>query len=602
MPSPDEELLHYYWQELLYLRREGEQFARAYPKVAARLELSADGSPDPHVERLIESFAFLTARIQRNLDNDFPEIAAELVQLLYPHLVQPVPSMSVARLRVDPKRGKPTFGHQVPRETGLFVHSEDGTLCRFRTCYPVTLWPLEISEAALEPAERYPALDWLSGVSTVLRLRLATLADPLDTLELDRLRLYLHGDAHLVGRLYELICQRALGVAVLAPGARRADLLAQGSIEPVGFALDEEVLPHPRQAQPAYRLLQEYFTLPEKFHFFDLTGLAQHLTGEAVDLLFLLERSPEPRLHVEANNFLLGCTPIINLFSHTSEPIRIDHRSFEYRLVGDQRRERTTEVHSILKVTGTADSAAGSREIEPFYSFNHGLGAAGQRVFWHGRRVPCQVPGLTGSDLLLSFLDLDFKPSLPPMEVVFAHVLCTNRALAEQVPAGCLLETDVPMPVGQVVCLKKPTQQHSPPLGGQTLWRLVSHLSLNYLSFTSEAESLKALRELLRLYCPAEAAAAHRQIDGLMGLSVEPVVRRVGNQAWKGFCRGHEVTLTLDEGQFVGGSAFLFAGVLSRFFALYCSTNSFTQLVAKSREREGEWYRWPPMAGEKRLL
>jgi type VI secretion system protein ImpG len=219
MQPLDEEFLRYYWEEMLYLRRLGEQFAHVYPKVASRLELSAAESADPHVERLIESFAFLTARIQRNLDNDFPEIAAELLQVLYPHLAQPIPSLAIARLEVDPKRAKLTSGYEVPRGTRLFAQPEEGEVCRFRTCYPLTIWPVEIAAAAVEPPDRWDHLDGRSEVAAVLRLTLASRSDPLETLDLDRLRLFLHGDPMLAGRLYELLFNHVLAVEALPAGA-----------------------------------------------------------------------------------------------------------------------------------------------------------------------------------------------------------------------------------------------------------------------------------------------------------------------------------------------------------------------------------------------
>ncbi len=320
-----------------------------------------------------------------------------------------------------------------------------------------------------------------------------------------------------------------------------------------------------------------------------------------MDLLFLLDQAPSSRLPIGPQNFLLGCTPIINLFAKTSEPIRIDHRRLEYRLVADQRREKTTEIHSIQAISGSTNPAERSRDFAPFYAFTHEMSERGQKVFWHARRVLSLYQDVAGTETLLSFLDLDFKPTQPPLETVFAHTLCTNRALAVQMPAGALLSIEDPIPVARVVCLKKPSPQVSPPLSGQTLWRLVSHLSLNYLSLSGERESVKALREILRLYCASEAASVHQQISGIRSMEVRPVVRRVGESAWRGFCKGLEVTLTMDEGRFVGGSAFLLGAVLNHFFALYSSTNSFSQLVLRRHEREGEWKRWPPMAGERRL-
>jgi type VI secretion system protein ImpG len=597
MPAPSDDFLRYYLEELTYLRQMGERFARAYPKVAARLELQTDECPDPHVERLIESFAFLTARIQSDLDADFPEIAAELLGILYPHYLNPVPSMAVARFDFDPERGKLTTGLTIPRHTPLFAHSEQGALCRLRTCYPVTLWPVEVTAAEMETPDRFDFLSGAPDVAAVLRLRLESRADPFEVLGADRLRFFLHADPVLAGRLYELLMDGVRRVAVLAAGDPAPRYLPPGAVQPVGFGEDEDVIPHPRHSHPAYRLLQEYFSFPEKFHFADVAGLFGRAAGESIDLLFLLDRRPRHRLLLTPETFALGCTPAVNLFRKTSEPIRVDHLRLEYPLVADMRREKTTEIHSVLSVSGSSDPADGARAYAPFYSFTHAMALDGQQAFWHARRVPSRHPDLTGTDLLLSFRDLGFQPALPPDEVVFAHLLCTNRALAGELPAGGLLQTDEPVPVRRIVCLKKPTRPVDPPLGGETLWRLVSHLSLNHLSLGEGDESLPALHEILGLYCPPESPAARQQIQGIRGISHRPVVRRLGGESWKGFCRGTEVTLLFDEDCYVGGSAFLMAAVINRFLALYASTNSFTQLVVQRLGREGDWKRWPPMAG-----
>ena len=598
----DQDQLRYYLEELLYLRQMGESFARTYPKIARRLELEADICPDPHVERLIESFAFLTGRIQYSLDQDFPEIAAELLNVLYPHYLNPVPSMTVARFEVDPDRGKITEGHLVAKGTRLFAHSEEGAICRLRTCYPLTLWPVEVIEAAFEPPDRWDFLDHDTEVATVLRLRIATLAEPLGELSLDRLRFYVHGEQVLSGRLYEGLFNQVLRVATLADGDRpRPRYLPPDSILPVGFEIGEEVLPYPPHAVPAYRLIQEYFCFPEKFRFFDVAHLQGHGGERWFDLLIFFDRLPAKRVAVGPETFVLGATPVINLFPKTTEPIRVDHRRLEYRLVADNRRHATTEIHSIETVIGSSEGGQ-LREYEPFYAFSHELDRRRQRAFWNARRVPSLLEGMAGTDTMLSFLDLDFRPGAPPSETVFARTLCTNRTLAEQLPAGGLLQTDEAIPVGRIVCLKKPTRQISPPLGGQTLWRLVSHLSLNYLSVSEHEDSLKALKEILNLYCFSDAPAVRKQIEGIREMSRSKVVRRIGNEAWRGFVRGTEVTLLFDEDLYVGSSAFLLASVLNRFLALYATTNSFTQLRIKSRQRDGVWKLWPPMAGEKIVL
>lgn len=600
--TSQDDLLDHYHAELEYLRRGGAEFARLYPKIAHRLQLGAEESPDPDVERLLEGFAFLTARIQRNLEAQGSEVARTLLDVLYPHLLAPVPSMSVARFDVDPDQGKITAGHEIPSGTALYAESADGQTCRFRTCYPIELWPLRVAEARFESIDRYDFLDGQATAATVLRLRLEALAGRLEELELGKLRFYLNAEMRTATGLYELLAGHSGRVSVLGEGASRARLLAPGALQPVGLSAAEAVLPHPEFAHAGYRLLQEYFTFPRKFLFFDLAGLAGQLRGRAVDLLIPLHRAPGEKVVIGPDTFALGCAPIINLFPKTSEPIRLDHRSAEYRLIGDLRRERSTEIHTITRVSASADWKKETELVEPLFSYTHEQESRGQRSFWHARRVPTGRSDLPGTDLLLSFLDLDLRPSLPQSRTLFAHTLCTNRRLAEQLPAGSRLVTEAVAPLAGIRVLHNPTLQLDPPHSRQAAWRLVSHLSLNHLSFDSGEEGVRAVREVLRLYSSYDEAAAQQQIAGIRELSVRRVMRQLGQDAWRGFCRGHEIDLMIDESAFVGTSPLLLTSVLSSFFSLYTSVNSFTQLVVRSQQREGIWMRWPARAGAQELL
>jgi type VI secretion system protein ImpG len=603
MNSPNDDFLLRYMEELSYLRQMGQRYAKVHPKIAGRLELGPDECPDPHVERLLEGFAFLTARIQTDLDADFPEIAAELLNVLYPHYLNPVPSLSIARFEFDRERGKITTGVRIPRDTKVFATPEQDegrqVVCRMMTCYPVTLWPIEVVEASLESSD---AFDFIDSAARVLRVRLKSHADAFEEMGVDELRFYLHGSQGLAGMLYELLVHSTNRVMVAAPNARTARTLPHDAVRPVGFGRDEHILPYPSVSHPAYRLLQEYFVFPDKFHFVDICGLRGKAIGQEVDLLFVLDRAPRGRIPLRPETFSLGCTPIVNLYSKTSEPIRVDHRQFEYRLVPDMRRERHTEVHSIKSVSGTSNPLDRTRDYAPFYSYTHAMRRGNQRAFYHARRVRAQNPELTGTDVLLSFRNSAFKPERPADEIVFAQVLCTNRGLALQIPADAILQCDEAMPA-RIVCVDKPTAPIDPPLGGENLWRIVSHLSLNYLSLDETEDSLKALHAILRLYSFLDTPRQRRQIEGIRELSHRHVVRRVGSEAWRGFVRGTEVSLLFDEDAYVGSSAFLMASVLNHFFALYASTNSFTQLVARRVGLEDEeWQRWPPMAGGRAVL
>ena len=604
------ELLSLYLGELAYLRTAGAAFALKYPKVAERLEVADSGSADPQVQRLIESFAFLVARLQRQYNAQFPEVPAGLLGILYPQLIAPLPSMAVAEFRPDPRQSRSLAGFTLPADTSLFATAQEGTPCWFRTRYPVTLWPMDVTDVAFESPAIYAFLDNRADIGTCLRLRLSCLGNRnFAEFAPSSLRLFLLGDRMTRFTLYELLCNHLRGIAVL-PGsgsdaAPANPVLLPGSrLRPVGFEAKDAVLPYPDSAHQGFRLLQEYFTFPDKFLFVDIEGWpASALSGSTwADLLFLIADRPRQHLAIDAGAIRLGCTPIINLFPRTTEPIRLDHTRLEYRLVPDSRLENCTEIHSIVRVNRSSAREDDSRTIRPFFSFTHADTTDKDAALWLARQQPISDPALTGTELWLSFVDPELNPAKPAGDVVFAHTLCTNRNLAGQMTAGSLLQLELDAPLRDIICLTKPTTQIDPPLAGATLWRLISHLSVNMLSLQGGAESLAALREILHLYCGAETAGAARQIAGLATLSTRRIVRRMGDEAWRGFVRGLEVALEFDEEQFVGGSAYLLSAVLDRFFSLYAGANAFTELVVSSKQRDGVWKRWPARAGEAFVL
>lgn len=596
-----DELLLSYQRELGYLRQMGAEFAARYPKIAARLDLSADQCADPHVERLIEAFAFLTARLQRQLESEFPEFTSALLRVLYPHFIDPVPAMSIARMEPDLDQGLPLGGFEVPPQTLLTAETESGETCHFRTCYPVTLWPIKVAEARFEPTDAHPFLDAHPQVATVLRLRLRARPMPFSKLEMKSLRFFINAEGQTGFSLYDLLAGGLYGVALSWEGGGDPIVQPPETLRTAGLGPNEAVLPAPSHAHPAYRLLQEYFTFPDKFLFFDLELPEARKAKNTLDVLLLFKELSRRRLSVSADTFCLGCTPIINLFPKIAEPIRVEELQTDYRLIPDIHDERITEIHSIDKLASSPDPH-NVEILEPFFSFSHPADGDEHRAFYHLRRRPTGRVDLPGTDVYLSFVDLRFTPMRPPMETIYAHTLCTNRELAVQMPVGAVLQTESPAPVKDIVCLRKPTIPIGMPVDGPAIWRLISQLSLNHLSLIEGEQSLMALREMLRLYCFLHDTSSENQIMGLTQLQSRPVMIHMGNDAWRGFCQGLEVALTFNEGLYVGSSALLFSSVLSHFFGLYTGINSFTKLVVKSEQRQGVWKRWPPMAGAKPIL
>lgn len=605
-----DELLAYYERELSYVRQLGAEFAEKYPKIASRLQLEPDRCEDPHVERLIEAFAFLAARIHLKLEDDFPEISEALLSILYPHYLRPIPSTTVVEFHLDPEQGKLTTAFTIPKGAVLYSRPVEGAACKFCVSYRTELWPLAVTQAQWRTPDRFqPALRAFDAAAA-LRLELRCLPDvSFNALELNSLRFYLSGESNLIHSLYELLLNNCLRIVIRPvdpPVALTPLVLPASNLRPVGFGEDEEALPYPRRSFSGYRLLQEYFAFPEKFFFLDLGGLEplqQAGFGDRIEVLFLIspferaERMQMLEVGVTAKTFRLGCSPAVNLFPQTAEPILLDQTRVEYPVIPDLRRRRHLEVYSIDEVVSTSPNSDEVTHYEPFYAFRHAYAQEG-RAFWHATRRPSTAPNDEGTEVFLMLSDLSGKPVRPLAEALTVRCTCTNRDLPARLPfgndAGDFELEGAPI-IKKVVALRKPGPSLRPPLGRGALWRLISHLSLNYLSLVDEGK--EALQEILNLYNFSDSPYLKRQIQGIVSLNSRRRLAPVSSEQGIAFARGTRIEIELDEDQFVGGGVFLFLSVLERFFALYTSMNSFTQLVAMTKQRKEVFKEWPPRSG-----
>ncbi len=609
-----DDLLLYYEQELTYLRQMAVQFAEKYPKVASRLALEPAKCEDPHVERLLEAFAFLAARVHLKIDDEFPEITEALLSVIYPHFIRPIPAMSVVAFQLDMEQGKLSTGLPIPRDSVLFSRPVGGVPCKFRTCYDTTLWPVSVTAGEWKTPDRLqPALK-APDAAAALRIELRCGPDvKLSDLEMDRLRFHLNGESSLVHTLYELLCSNLVRILVRdpTPGSKvKPVTLPASCLQPVGFAADEGMLPYPRRSFLSYRLVQEFFAFPEKFFFLDVNGLrAVWASGfkEAAELIFLISELDEDRrqrleIGVSARTFALGCTPIINLFPQTAEPILLDQQKYEYPIVPDVRRPNATEIFSVDEVVSVDSDTQAIVRFEPFYSFRHG-GQEKKQCFWLATRRASSRLDDEGTDMYLSLVDLSMRPMRPDTDTLTIRTTCTNRDLPARLPFGSEagdFELESNAPIKRIVALKKPTAPWRPPVGRSAFWPLISHLSLNYLSLVEEGR--EALQEILKLYNFTDSVFSRRMIEGITEIKSRRQFARVVSDNGISFARGTRVEMELDEEQFVGGGVYLFASVIEQFLGLYASLNSFSQLVVSTRQRKGVMREWPPRAGRKILM
>jgi type VI secretion system protein ImpG len=623
----DPRLLHYYNRELQHLREMGGEFAREFPKIAGRLGLEAFECADPYVERLLEGFAFLTARVQLKIDAEFPRFTQHLLELVYPHYLAPIPSMTVVQLQPIMAEGALVSGVRVP--SGSVMRSLLGrgeqTACDYRTGQDVTLWPIEIASV-----EYTGFLGDLGGIRlptrktarAALRIKLRTTAGVrFDQLPLEKLPLFLRGGDELAMRVYEQLLGNVVAGAVRASGKADApvEVVAAPATRAMGFDDAEALLPYGPRSFQGYRLLQEYFAFPSRFLFVELQGLGpgvRKCKGNELEIVLFLERH-DPALEgaISASHFALYCAPAVNLFPRRADRVHLNDGSNEYHIVPDRTRPMDFEVYSISEVNGYGDGADAAQEFRPLYAVGDQTPADGARAYYTVHRQPRKLSArqqsqgprssYVGSEIFLALVDGTEGPYRSNLKQLGVVTLCTNRDLPLHMPVG-QGRTDFSLesgaPVESIRCVAGPTRPQASFAHGDVSWRLISHLALNYLSLTdSDGHGAGALRQMLSLYADTGELAVRKQIEGVRSVSATPIVRRMGGAGPMTFGRGIEVAVTCDESAFQGTGVFLLGAVLARFFSKHVTINSFTETVLKSSQR-GEIMRWPVEVGRRAAL
>ena len=621
----DPRMLDYYNQELLHIREMGAEFAQEFPKIAARLGIEGIECADPYVERLLEGFAFLTARVQLKIDSEFPAFTQHLAEVVYPDYLAPVPSMTIARFEPDFKEQGLVAGRTLKRGTVLRgrVAPDTQSACEFQTAHDVTLWPIQVVEAKFlaYPPDLPREFNAPKDLKGALRLRLRTVGEPtFDKLKTESLSFYLSGDDATALKLYEYLMAASLGTLALPVkrGARWFEY-AEGAAQKVGFSDEEALLPPPSRSFRGYRLLREYAAFPHRFIFVTLPGLGpafRRCNEREIDLYVLLNRTDTAlESVVDAANFTLYAAPAINLFAKTVDRIHITNQTFEHHVVPDRTRPMDFEIYSVKNVDGFGTGTESERRFRALYATVDEHDSAGE-AFYTLRRTPRALSAkqkragsrssYIGTELFLSLVETDAAPYSDDLKQLSIDTMCSNRDLPILMPMG-RLDGDFTLtesaPVTAVFCLKGPSRPIAPVLDGSAAWRLISHLSLNYLSLTDTTPQAgaAALREMLMLYGVDDESAMRRQLEGIRSTEIKPIIRRLPSRGPVTFGRGFEIALQIEERAFEGASPFLLASVLEEFFARHASLNAFTEMALRVSGR-GEIMRWPARFGVRPVL
>jgi type VI secretion system protein ImpG len=575
-------LNQYYEDELSYLREMGDIFARETPNLAGFLSRQAE---DPDVERLLEGFAFLTARLRQRLDDEMPEIVHGLIQLLWPQYLRPVPPLTM--LAVDQSDAGTANAVRVARGTVVRSRMIDGISCPFSTCYDVDVMPLRVTKVDLENRPTSARLD----------IRLQTLPrGSLRCLSTGRLRFHLATEREpLVGRsLYLWMLRHATQISIRSDGG---DSLRLGlnAVKPVGFGPDESVLPAPSVSFSGFRLIQEYLTYPEKFLFVELTGLAPVAEWAANNftVTFEFQRPLPSQVRVADGNVRLNCTPAVNLFQTDAQPLRIDGAKSEYRLQSGA--DMGFSIHSVEQVTGYMQGRAQPVRYLPFESFRHDLPGQESSALFYRLRVRPSIVG-RGIDHYLAFVNRGDQITVPSVEVISIGLTCSNGRLAERLPPGSIDQPGAEMPSGlNVTNIAPVVSEVPPPVSDGLLWRLVANLARNFGSIVDAG----ALRGVIASYDfrAVHDAQARRKLELLSeGLT------EFNHSDMDWVLRGRPVrmrTLELVAAESkLGGEAelFLFGSVLDAFFIAFASINSLHRFSMRGSE-SNVVYLWPPRTG-----
>lgn len=620
-------MLRYYNEELRHLRTTAGDFAREFPKIAGRLSLDEFTCSDPYVERLLEGFAFLAARVQLKLDAEFPQFTQAILETVYPHYLSPTPSMGVVEFAFDTARSGISNGFGIERGTVLrsVIGTDERTACEYRTGHPVMLWPIQIAQAdyiardlrLLKPPPSAAA------ARAGIRIRLEIPADmDFSSLDLDALTFFIRGSEAFPMKIYEQIFAHGKNLLVQPVESPFAwqHVLPSANIEPVGFMDDEALLPVVARSFRGYRLLQEYFAFPQRFLFFRISGLQpciKQCQGHLMDLVILLDQEDltlEKR--IDADNFALHCTPVINLFPKRADIIHLSDKFTEFHVVPSRTRPMDYEVYQVTGVTGYGVRADEKQSFSPFYSAGDVAENSGSGAYFTVNRTPRMMSSREkqrgrrssygGSEVFLSIVDSAAAPYRSDLRQLAVETLCTNRDLPIQMGVGrgkTDFHLDIASPVTSIRCLVGPTAPRPSRAEGETSWRIINHLSLNYLSLVEgrDRKGSAAIRDLFRLYCDARGTQSEKIVEGLIEVNSRPVMRRISEQGRIAFVRGIEVTLEFDEAAFEGTGVFLLGAVMNIFLSKYVSINSFTETVITTRNR-GEIMRWPANPGTRHTL
>lgn len=612
-----------YEEELGYIRNEVRNFAAKYPLAASRLLLENDSSADPHVERLIESFALLSARIRTKIDDEFPELIEGLVNQLYPHFTRPIPSMCTVGFEIDPKRARIPYGVSIPSGTKLDSNAPDGDRIHFQTALNTRIWPIRTVQSRVlnVPTPSEWGLYQFPEIESVIHLRIEIFGGlKWHELEgLNSLRFFIRGNQESSELLIDTILSKSLGCFWISPASKPNEirrLMIEKSLEVVGFEPEDAILPCFEPDLWPYRLLTEYMAFPSKFHYLDVpfpsvNQLRSLNLDNHLDLVFGLKNHPELlQKTIHAETFTLGCTPAINLFHQTAEPIRTNPSRYSYQIVPDVAHPYTREVYHVDSVTWSSLDVGTAKELSPFMNSVWETNSGKSEGYWHTNRSLTHSTQHSLSEVSLAIVTNGFEPMSSDPATLVVRTLCSNGDLPFQTAQmqGSLTFSisGSSLPFSRIVNLDRLTPSFRSRNDRGLFARLLSQLKLNSLSMSEGKDSIESLKAILRLYIPSESAISSEtrqtylsRVNALESIQTNHFLHRMIDKGQSLWVRGIEFQLLINPDVFAHeGGLVLWGSLINHFLGLNLSINSLMKLKLVDFRSKSLLFEFPIRSGE----
>ncbi|WKX27305.1 type VI secretion system baseplate subunit TssF [Tatumella ptyseos] len=620
----DQRFLNYYRRELLFMREIAADFALKHPKIAKRLNIHGTTIADPWVERLIDSFCFLTARTQLKIDAEFEPFTQRLLNSLSPEYTMPTPAKSVVAIVPSALQGELTAGYTLPTNTSLMSRAVDksSTRCEFRTCRPLTLWPITLQQAVLtqispEEMAAIGQADTLLTAKAAIRLTLS-LSHELCFSQLkncDELPIYLKGDEQVSSHLFELIACHYSGIVVKSPSysAHFSKQLTGPLVDahPKNYAATSSLW----QGHHGYRCLKDFFDCRSQFYFFTIKPLVtalHHCHDSQLDILLLLDCFPAELVSViNAERFSLHCVPVINLFPGKVDRVNVRSNTLKHPIIVDRTRPADYEVCLVSSVSGFSSEGELLAKFSPLYQ-GPVTSENNEGRYFSVERTPHLIGDITERHstecgVWLSLVDQSQPPHSPRLASLHIDALVSNRHLPSKLPQpndeGYDLQLEESIPAKGAIFVSAISRRYDSLAYSDSAWKLINLLQCTYqpLDTDQPIENATQLRERLKLFLRQGDNFSDGIIRSVVSLTCQPIVKRLAQDDLLLNSRGVKCQLTVDESLFSSHSPFLFGHVIALFLSTHSTINSFVEMELLSLQR-GTLHCWPAIIGQRGRL